>query len=91
MNIKIEMADCENQLLREIADKQFKRRDVAQTYWYAMNSSEKTDWAKVNAAIIERWSKSGLEWIKKQAWTKKCFEPRKVAAWLNGSHKPNGA
>src|SRR5262245_33385515 len=66
--VRIEMANCENQLLGEIANKQFKRRDVAQTYWYAMNSSEKVDWAKVNKAIIERWSVSGLNWIKAQAW-----------------------
>lgn len=77
--IRIEMADCENQLLREIGDKQFTRRDVAQTYWYAMNSSERKtiDWAKVNGAIIDRWSMHALEWIKYQAWSKKCFEPRK--------------
>lgn len=75
-NWRIEMADCENHLLREIADKQFKRRDVAQSYCLAMRSSEKVDWGKVNQAIIERWSHFGLEWIKRQAHTKNCFAPR---------------
>ena len=29
---------------------------------------EKIDWEKVNTAIINRWSISGLEYIKKRAW-----------------------
>lgn len=26
------------------------------------------DWPEINAAIVEKWSKAGLIWIKKQAW-----------------------
>jgi hypothetical protein len=76
--IRIEMADCENQLLREIVDHRLTRREVAKTYRLAMDSSEckKVNWAKVNMAIVQRWSPYALEWIKKQAWTGKCFEPR---------------
>ena len=72
----MELCDCENLLLREIADKSLKRRDVAQTYALYLRSSErgKVDIAKVNRAIIERWSLSGLEWIKQQAWSGKCFK-----------------
>ena len=44
------------------------QRDIASTYGLALRSSAETDWAKVNAAIIERWSVSGLERIKKAAW-----------------------
>lgn len=69
----IELMACTEVLLNEIAQGA-KRRAVAQTYRLAMQSSHPTDWAKVNAAIIDRWSFSGLEWIKKQAWSGKCFE-----------------
>ena len=77
----LELADCENHLLREIADKRMKRRDVAQSYALALRSSERDrmDWGKVNRAILERWSKATLLWIKTQAWSGKCFEPRPAA------------
>lgn len=70
-----ELAGCESTLLQEIADEAFKRRDVAKTYHLALRSSERDriDWKKVNRAIIERWSVSGLNWIKEQAWSGKCF------------------
>jgi hypothetical protein len=72
----IELADCQNTLLAEIANPVFRRKDVAQTYSLAMRSSECSliDWKVVNAAIISRWSRSALEWIKKQAHSGKCFE-----------------
>lgn len=79
MSLRIELANCERMLLEEIADKRMKRRDVAQTYALAMKSSETVDWAKVNAAIIARWSKSALLWVKEQAWTGKAFGPMKGA------------
>ena len=78
-NARFELARCEQMLLEEIADKQFTRLDVAKTYALAMRSSESklVDWGKVSAAIIARWSKSALVWIKNQAWTGKAFdEPR---------------
>jgi len=74
--LRPELANCENMILREIADKKFKQRDIAQTYALSIVSSEhdNIDWVKVNRAIIERWSKSGLERIKKMAWSGKCWE-----------------
>lgn len=71
----IELAFCESHLLREIADPDIKRIDVAKTYALTLKSSEcgKVDWPKVNGAIMSRWSRSGLEWIKTQAWSGKCF------------------
>lgn len=70
MPIHAELFGCEAILLREIADQQMKRSDVAATYRLAMQSSESKslDWSKVNKAIIERWSMAGLLWIKQQAW-----------------------
>jgi len=64
----IELTDCTNVLLAEIADDEMKRRDVALTYAMALVARETVGWHAVNKAIIERWSKSGLMWIKKQAW-----------------------
>lgn len=63
-----ELADCTNLILGEIADSGMKQKDIAMSYALALQSSEKTDWAKVNQAIVERWSVSGLERIKTQAW-----------------------
>jgi hypothetical protein len=73
--MKYELIDCENVILREIATPEAKRRDIAQTYRLCMESSEcdRIDWAKVNGAILERWSRSALEWIKKQAHSGRCF------------------
>lgn len=63
------MADCEGQLLRAIANKHCKRRDVARAYRLALNSSddEKVDWEKVHNAIVARWSYFAVEWISRQA------------------------
>jgi threonine synthase len=74
MSTRIELADCENVLLREIADKRLKQADVALTFAMAMASSEEVNWPRVNEAIIERWSISGLRRVKEMAW--KRFEGR---------------
>jgi hypothetical protein len=78
---KVYLTCCEMVLLNEISHKECKRRDIAQTYRMsiaaAAENDEVIDWKKVNAAIIARWSQSGLEWIKNQAWSGKCFEPKK--------------
>ena len=62
--------DCERILLKEIADPKATRDELALTYGLSLCSSEfKTiDWAKVNRAIIERWSMSALLYIKRRAW-----------------------
>ena len=66
--MKIELADCTNTLLREIEMKETTRKYLANTYALAIMSSEKTDWGKVNKAIVKRWSKNGLGYIKGLAW-----------------------
>ena len=45
------------------------QQDVAQTYALGLRSDAETDWGKVNASIIERWSRAGLERIKEAAWS----------------------
>lgn len=64
----VEMVDVEGTILREIADSQMQRLDVALTYAFGLRSSETIDWPKVNHAILDRWSLSSLQWIKGQAW-----------------------
>lgn len=73
--MSIELMACESTLLSEIAEPKFKRLDIAKTYRLAMESSERDriDWKKINDAIMARWSRSALEWIKKQAHSGKCF------------------
>ncbi len=76
-SIVITLAAAEATILGEIADKRFKRKSVAKTYSLAMRTHqlghEVIDWKKVNEAIIARWSFSGLNWIKEQAHSGKCF------------------
>lgn len=70
--IKINLVCCTQVLLQDIGSKEAKRKDVALTYAMAMKSEaqgpDQPDWAVVNKAIINRWSRSGLDWIKKRAW-----------------------
>jgi hypothetical protein len=71
----MELLCCEETILNEIEHKEFKRKDVALTYYLCMMSSEKIDWEKVNKEIIRRWSFSGLEYIKKEAY--KNYKPKR--------------
>ncbi len=66
--VKIELMDCENHILEEIADKDFKRNDVAVTYAFCITSSEKPNFGRINRAIRQRWSRGGLDYIKRRAW-----------------------
>ena len=68
--MRIELCDCQETLLQEIRNKRFKQKDVALTYAMAIQSSEPKNWKEINDAIIERWSLSGLERIKRVAWKK---------------------
>lgn len=65
-----ELSTPTHTLLAEIADPAMKRADVAKTYALVLHRDD-VDWAKVNAAIIERWSRAALKWIKEQAWKAK--------------------
>jgi hypothetical protein len=54
------------------------QRQVAQTYALGLRSTWKTDWKRVNEAILARWPK-GLNRIKEMAWSGKCFaEPKRA-------------
>lgn len=58
----------ENDIKQGLSQKQ-----IAQTYALALRSSYKTDWARVNAAIIAKWGSKALERIKTMAWKGTCF------------------
>lgn len=62
-------------LLSKISNKKLRQKDIAQAYRIAMQSDVEIDWGKVNTAIMERWSRSGLKRIKQLAWSEKCFDP----------------
>ena len=77
--MKIEMMCCTETLLQDIRCKEAKRKDVTQTYALALGSSDPTDWARVNKAIMARWSYVGLKYIKELAWSGKAFNDMKGA------------
>ena len=68
MTFTIEMVDPQRVILEEIANKKFTRNSVALTYAFCLRQREEVDFGIVNRAILERWSRSGLEYIKKKAW-----------------------
>jgi hypothetical protein len=57
-------------LLEEINVLKLTQEDVAITYALALRDRDNVDWPRVNAAIVERWSLSGLKRIKRVAWKK---------------------
>lgn len=67
-----ELWDVERMIEYEI-ERGLKRRDIAKTYALALRSSYPTNWFVVNHMIVKRWSVSGLEWIKEQAHSGKCW------------------
>lgn len=64
---RITDADFVAWIMNEITEKVYTRRDVAKTYAILIQKGHK-DFAEINRAILKRWSPSGLEWIKKEAW-----------------------
>ena len=68
--VTVVLANCTNTLLEEIAHKDLKRKNIALTYALAIRAGlagESIDWSQINKAIINRWSLSSLDWIKKRA------------------------
>ena len=66
--LRVQLVDCTATLLSEIKLRESTRKDIALTYALALVSEDGTKWMEVNQAIIERWSLSGLKYIKQQAW-----------------------
>ena len=70
MNKWIHCTEIEGVILKEIQDKTLNQINIALTYATAIHADPiaKFNWEKVNNAIINRWSKSGLLRVKKLAW-----------------------
>ena len=59
----------EDIILIDIADiKNTVRDDIALTYACCLTSNEGTDFSKINKAIVARWSRNALTYIKEKAW-----------------------
>ena len=66
-------------ILNEISDTSLHQKDIATTYaamiyWSQPPDKLQFDVAKINKAIIERWSINGLRRIKEMAWDWSCFD-----------------
>ncbi len=61
-------------ILDEIGDKRFIQKDIAKTYHLVLLQGLEVDWSKINKAIVKRWSRTGLDRIKKLALSGKCFD-----------------
>lgn len=64
---------CVEQVIENEIKQGLTQKQIAQTYALGIRSSWPTDWKRVNEMIIERWSVSGLNRIKKMAWSGSCF------------------
>jgi hypothetical protein len=64
------LPDPEAAILEDVANPDVTRDDVATAYALGLLSEGAVNWPTVNAAIIERWSTSGLEYVKRIAWRK---------------------
>lgn len=71
--MRVDLVDPQGTILREIADPRMTRDDIALTYAFAIRQHGRTstnefDYARVNQAIIDRWSLAALKYIKEKAW-----------------------
>jgi len=55
-------------VLQEVDDKRNTQKDVAKVYAEFVLYGRLEDFRRVNDAVIERWSLSGLDRIKRMAW-----------------------
>jgi len=53
-------------LLECLADPHVKRRGIANLY-RGLLAYDGVDWVEINHAILDRWSKESLRWIKREA------------------------
>ena len=68
--MSIDFAELENRIMATIENRKMTRREVAEVYALGvrLRAYNILDWRRVNTAIVERWSVSGLTWIKREAW-----------------------
>jgi len=66
-NVTFEV-DWEALIMQEIGNQKCTRKEVAHTYSVLLRSHPAPRFAPINKAIVDRWSLSGLEYIKELAW-----------------------
>lgn len=66
--LQVRLADPQAQLITEIADPATTIKSLTLTYAFALLDQDAVEWPVVNRAIIERWSASALDRVKKNAW-----------------------
>lgn len=64
---KIDDVDFVAWIMNEIEGEGFTRKDVAHTYAILIQKGHK-EFGEINKAIMKRWSKNALLWIKTEAW-----------------------
>lgn len=70
MSMRVMMTLTTRAFLAKVDDHARKQRSIAQQYCMHLNCNPQfVDWKAVNLAIIERWSRSGLERIKRAGWS----------------------
>jgi hypothetical protein len=76
-SVSCEQSNLLNLAESALADRSITRADMAEMYADAIcadevarrdGRQERVDFAAVNAAILRRWTVSGLTWIKELAW-----------------------
>jgi hypothetical protein len=65
----IRMVDAEATIMQEIADPDVSLNSIGLTYGFLIKES-RTDWLKVNSAIINRFGAQGLIKVKRIGWSK---------------------
>lgn len=68
MSVDSETVDLQEKILEKISNHKFKRKDVSVPYAVALGALNRIVWSVVNQTIRERWSYSGLNFIKDRAW-----------------------
>lgn len=67
----INLVGCTDVILQVVGERHATRKYVALTYAMALKSqaagADKPDWQIINQAILTRWKRSGLEYIKQRA------------------------
>ncbi len=71
---RLELAQPEEQIEEDVR-LYVTRKEIAKTYSLALRvTSRPVNWSRINRAILTRFQPSSLDWIKRQAWSGKCFE-----------------
>lgn len=69
MRRRRELPDAVEFVFIFIHDKKFNRNYTAIMYAQCMmQTTNPIDWPRINRAIMDRWSRSGLKYIKTKAW-----------------------